>query len=93
MEKNKIDEIVKAMFNVEDKTLSADDLEKVTGGTISKDAEEKLIWGLGLAKQEGMTMNQVLELVPQYYNIYHILFPDVTIDEAKAYIKANWNKV
>ena len=35
-------------------------------------------------------MDDVLALIPKYYKTYHLLYPNVTIEEAEAFVKANW---
>ena len=93
MDFKKGEEWINQLKNGAPQELSMDELEDVSGGVITPEGEAKLRWGLGLAKKQGMTVDDVLALVPQYYDIFHPMFPETTAEEAIDYIKANWNSI
>ena len=93
MENNKAEEIVKKMFSGEAVELSLDDLNGVAGGVITKAEESQLRWGLGEAKKANLSMDDVLALVPSYYDLLHPSHPNVTQQEVIDYIRNNWSSI
>lgn len=90
---SKTEDLVRKMFSKEAVTLSLNDLEGVAGGVITEEQAALGRWGLGEAKKQGMSMDDVLKLVPAYYNMFHSMYPDITMQEAIDFIKANWNSL
>ena len=90
---NKGEEWIKRVKNGGPQELSLEELESVSGGVITAAGEEKLRWGIGLAKKLDMSMEEVLTVLPQYYDFFHPMFPETTAQEAIDYIKKNWNSI
>lgn len=93
MENINKEELFKQMFSDAPAELSVEDLEGVAGGVITPEGEAKLRWGLGIAKSQGLTMKEVIDLVPTYYNIFHSQFPDTTAEEAIDLIEKIWDTI
>jgi len=73
--------------------LSNEQLEKVTGGVITAQQQSMLNNVLKQAKASGISKEEVLSLVPSYYNALHNQYPNVTLAELQAYINENWDKL
>ena len=90
MEDNKkIEEIMKQAFSGPVQ-LSMADLEKVTGGTLTDEAQSKLLWAINLAKENKLSLETVIGYIPMYFTIYRSSFPDATVEEAEKFIRENW---
>lgn len=92
MANEKLDDIMKTMLSGMTK-LDLEDLANVTGGAMTPEGEEKIRWGVRMAKDSNMSMEELLQYVPQYYNLLGSLFPGVTVDDAVAYIQEIWDSV
>ena len=42
---------------------------------------------------ENMSLDDVLALVPGYYDLLHMLYPNVTKDEVLTYISDTWDSI
>ena len=92
MDNKKFEDIMDEMLSGM-KELSMDDLASVSGGVMTPEAEEKIRWGLKLAKSSDIGLDEVLQYVPKYYSIFSSAFPGVTVDDAVGYIQSNWDSI
>ena len=93
MDNQKLNEIFDGIFGEGSFELSADQLDDVSGGVITKDGEKKLKDGLKLAKTLGVSKAEVLKQLPSYFDAMHSMFPETTLKEVKDYINKNWDKI
>lgn len=90
MDNSKAAQVIRKMLGQEDRELQLDELEGVAGGVMTKDEEGMLRDGLGLAKMFRMGVDDVLALVPTYYEQLHDEHPNVTQEEVITFIKNNY---
>ena len=60
---------------------------------MTQEEEGQLLWGLGEAKKANLSMDDVLALVPSYYDLLHPSHPNVTQQEVIDYIRNNWSSI
>ena len=73
--------------------LSLDDMDKVSGGTMTSSDRATLKSFLKMAKEMNLSLDQVLSYVPQYFPLYTSKYPNVTMDEVIKYIRAVYPKL
>jgi len=73
--------------------LSLDQLEDVAGGYITAVQEKMLRDVLSGVKAGGTSQEQVLALVPQYYEALHSQYPNVQEGEVETWILNNWDSL
>lgn len=67
--------------------LNLEDMDKVSGGVMTSSDKATLKKYLKMAKDENMSMEDVLSLIPTFFPLYTSQYPNVTIDDVKKYIK------
>ena len=93
MAKNKLLEIQNSLKEQGFCELSIDDLKDVAGGVITASQKKQLNDVLKDAKSADMSLDEVLGLVPEYYNVLHLMYPNVTLDEVLTYISDTWDSL
>ena len=74
--------------------LSMDDLSNISGGVMTRIQEKLLSMAVKEAKNKyGCTLDEVLEGIPEYYDMYHDSYPDVTMEDVTTWIEKNWDKI
>ena len=73
--------------------LDLDQLDNVSGGVITDSQKSMLNSVLLQAKSTGSGLNDVLGMIPGYYNMLHSLYPDVTLEEVQAYVADVWDTI
>ena len=73
--------------------LSLEDLDGVAGGVMTKMQEKMLGWAVGDAKADGKTLNEVILSLPDLFEKYSSMYPNVTLDEVEDWIRANWDNL
>ena len=92
MANSKAEEIVRRMLSGEVQELELKDLEGVSGGAITASEESLLVWGIKLAKQNNLSVQDILDFIPQYYDTYHRLYPNVTVEDVTDYLNKHWGE-
>lgn len=76
------------------KKLSDTDLENVSGGVITRGQEMLLKTAVSVAKNSyKCTLDEIMNGIPEYYDQYCSQYPDVTMDDVRAWIINNWDKI
>lgn len=70
--------------------LDPEDMDKVSGGVMTKDEKKLLVGGLKMAKSAGLDLQEVLSYVPTYFKQLSPQHPNVTQSEVVSFIKNNW---
>ena len=86
MAKNDLPEITKP-------ELTSEQLDEVTGGVITSAQAGLLNPVLKNAKASGKTMDEVIALIPGYYQQMHMIYPNVTIDDVEKYVREVWDSL
>ena len=77
-----------------DNKLDLDELSSVSGGVITSWQEFLLRMAVSSAKNEyGCTKDEVLNGIPEYYDMYSSQYPNVTMDDVTSWIEKNWDKI
>ena len=73
--------------------LSDDELEKVSGGVMTDNEKKLLMFALIEGKREGLSKDDIMDMVEQYFPQYSPQFPNVEKKDVTDYIEENWNKI
>ena len=93
MDDKKLEELTREVFAEKAKKLSPDDLEGVTGGVIEEDQIEDLKAWLALAKSSGASKIQCITLAPMYLPQIQEMYPDITLEDVRAFINTYYASV
>ncbi len=73
--------------------LSDDELEKVSGGVMTDNEKKLLMFALIEGKRKGLSKDDIMDMVEQYFPQYSPQFPNVEKKDVTDYIKENWDKI
>ena len=73
--------------------LDPEDMDKVSGGVMTKDEKKLLVSGLKMAKSAGLDLQEVLSYVPTYFKQLSPQHPNVTQSEVISFINSVWPKL
>lgn len=73
--------------------LTPDQLEGISGGSYTAEQAAQLSGYLRMAKNAGMTKEQVLAMVPGLFASLSAQYPDVTMQEVTDYINSHWDSL
>ena len=82
-----------ALNNFGDYELNLDQLNGVTGGVITDSQKTTLNYVLKQAKNAKMSLDDVMALIPGYYDTLHSSYPDVTLEEVQTYVSETWDSL
>ena len=91
MEKTLMDYMEEAKGTVVE--LDPEDMDKVSGGVMTKEEKKLLVSGLKMAKNAGVDLQKVLSLVPTYFKQLSPQHPNVTQSEVVSFINSIWPKL
>ena len=91
MEKTLMDYMEEAKGTVVE--LDPEDMDKVSGGVMTKDEKKLLVGGLKMAKGAGLDLQEVLSYVPTYFKQLSPQHPNVTQSEVVSFINSIWPKL
>ena len=91
MEKTLMDYMEEAKGTVVE--LDPEDMDKVSGGVMTKDEKKLLVGGLKMAKSAGLDLREVLSYVPTYFKQLSPQHPNVTQSEVISFINSVWPKL
>ena len=81
------------MYNENGVEIPDDLLEGVAGGVVTDSEKETLFGILKGFKDGGGTKEKVMGYVDQYYNLYHLMYPNVEKQEVIDLINDNWDNL
>lgn len=73
--------------------LDLDQLNGVTGGVITDSQKATLNSVLKMAKGSGMSLENVMGMIPGYFDSLHNMYPNVTLEEIQDYVTETWETI
>ena len=74
-------------------SLKDEELENVAGGYLTASQEKMLRDALKDQQDQGVSKEEILKAIPGYYNMLHLLYPNVTQDDVVGFVEDNYGSL